>query len=553
MIAAVPGIPSMGCGTSSATAATAATAASASPPLPPGRECQPAPAATPVPPQQATCAPADSCEDGPECPICLGALEKASTFALPECGHIFHALCIVSALQVQLYCPLCRCEVREHVCVEIASRLTADQARDGNHLLASELLLDLRAKGRTLDSGPSAAAVLEALRTNTKQGDTSKIASIAALLGRSTAATPQPAEIRLAAVEALRALVPTFPRTWPGLDHVLELLRGVCLYDENEEVRCTALQALKEVTHRGDMASLQTMHAVLRSGDASSDVRFRAADALQALAERGDVHGLRAALAALDDADEGVREAGLAALRQICQPCGRHAAILPDLGATARGHASAEIRSACMTLIVQACMEREAAHDGIALLTECLQDDDVAVVLAAAAALQRLLPRGSPEAVSLFVAASIGQFGREGGRGARAPEFRAKALETLAQMALRGDAAAVSAAAAILGKGLEVSYDGDVGDITVPMAAAQALKKLSVRGEHGEVVSILLGYVEGHADLEVKRQAIEVLGWMATKEDDRALKVLRYLRGGEDVDLQLAASQALRQMLGADA
>merc|ERR1712151_1003886 len=98
-----------------------------------------------------------------------------------------------------------------------------------------------------------------------------------------------------------------------------------------------------------------------------------------------------------------------------------------------------------------------------------------------------------------------------------------------------GDSRAIEAALAAL-------EDSDAG---VKGAAASAIKKLCVRGDSD--TRGLLRFV-GHPDTEVRRLAVELLGFVASSQDAQALSVLRTLQASDDVDMQLAAEQALRQI-----
>ena len=44
-----------------------------------------------------------------DCPICFGACEASDAFELPECGHVFHANCIITWFRSgRGECPVCR-------------------------------------------------------------------------------------------------------------------------------------------------------------------------------------------------------------------------------------------------------------------------------------------------------------------------------------------------------------------------------------------------------------------------------------------------------------
>ena len=171
--------------------------------------------------------------------MCLSELSRASCFRLPECGHRYHALCVASAFQIQQLCPLCRTEISDGTCMEVARSLFGAGAHGAR--FAAELLEELSARQRTVDAELSTAETIAALHRAARQGDAAKVPMVAALLRES-----EDVELRLAAVEALRALVPAFPAAWPGWEAVRQILQGVALEDCEEPLRLAALQALKE-------------------------------------------------------------------------------------------------------------------------------------------------------------------------------------------------------------------------------------------------------------------------------------------------------------------
>jgi len=491
-------------------------------------------------------------DEGPTCPVCLTGLSRAMTFDLP-CGHCFHALCISSALQVSQLCPMCRAPVEDRVCHDVAMFMAAPGQR-GNQLLAAELLMELRERGRTVDSEQTEEETLNALRRATRQGDASKIPHMAALLGRSSneggaaaAQAPQSLYVRLAAVEALQELVPALESSWVGLPHVLDLLRSVCSLDgEDLEVRCAALRTLQKVSRRGDEATLLLVGRLLQDCDAVIDLRLQAADALQALAVRGDVSSMRAALAAMTDPDTSLRDAGLSFLRTMCSPRGSCTGFLDDLALVVSRQGDVEVRCAALELIAHT--EAEGGAKGIAAAAAGLQDSEEQVALTALATLRRLWRKGDPEAVGILI--GLARLPDMSVNGVVAPAMvRAAALEALVNFATRGDAHACAASALALGD----------TDPAVRAAATQALRQLCSRGDI-EVVGILLGYLghspsnqqaggrAGHDDIEVRCLAVEMLGRVAMASDQDAKAVLNELAWGEDMDLQLAAQQALKQI-----
>eukprot|EP00439_Symbiodinium_sp_Y106_P062907 s1273_g9.t1 len=120
----------------------------------------------------------------------------------------------------------------------------------------SELLSELGNRLRTVETELSVEETVAAIQRCAKQGDDSKIPMIATLLQAAPSGSEGPAavqelEVRLAAVQALRTLVPAFPAQWPGWQAVRGLLREVaCEAGAAEELRLSAVQALKEVSRR---------------------------------------------------------------------------------------------------------------------------------------------------------------------------------------------------------------------------------------------------------------------------------------------------------------
>lgn len=237
------------------------------------------------------------------CAVCLSEQNKAKCFQLSECGHTYHALCVASAFQIQQLCPLCRTPVSDATCMEVARSLFAGAGAHGARF-AAELLTELAAKQRTVEAELSMEETISAIRRAAKQGDDSKIPMIAAILqpGASSSgdALSQEIEVRLAAVHALRALVPAFPSAWPGWQAVRGLLQSVALEDTEEELRLAAIQALKEVSRRDARdEALSVARSILQDRQSGRELRLAAGAVLQAIASMGDFEVARVAILAL--------------------------------------------------------------------------------------------------------------------------------------------------------------------------------------------------------------------------------------------------------------
>lgn len=254
------------------------------------------------------------CEED-ECAVCLSGLDRAPTFQLASCGHCFHRLCLASALQVSPLCPLCRQQVSEEVALSLVQTLFAspEGASSGaTAALAAELLTELRARGpRTIDAELNAEETIIALQRVVQQRDDSKIPYVAALLqaGEPESDIRQPLEVRVAAVAALRKMVPAFPAAWPGWQPVLQLLAvtASCCALGEEGLRLAAVQALREVTRPGDPLALSVAQQILVSKSAGLELRLAAGNLLQTLAVQNDADTVHAALIALGDEDHTLR------------------------------------------------------------------------------------------------------------------------------------------------------------------------------------------------------------------------------------------------------
>jgi hypothetical protein len=472
------------------------------------------------------------------CDICNQEVEPIyEAITLPKCGHSFHPLCAALSLRNNSKtCPCCQTEVEMRSCREAAIKLFSHQSFAGGSEFAAECLKQLRAK-EAAEQEAQQAKIIEDIRQSGQPGDESQMSSIADVLAD---AGGQPPEVRLAAVEALRAKVPTFASTWPGLPSVLALLQTAACRrspdeDANEEaVRLAALGALREVAPSGDEESLSLCCRLLSGAsngcDEPEELRLALAELVQKLALRGHLGSLRAALAALGDASSMVRSTGFGILRRICGPRGDCDGFFRELAPVATGHKESEVRAAAMELISQ--VEAEAGEDGLAVATAGLYDPDEEVQQAALATLRRLWRRGSPEAVEALTSLACSP--------AAAVRLRCAALEALRGVAERGDSEAAFTAAMLLGD----------GEFLVRAAAAQTLKQVCRRGD-GQVVGVLLGFLQRRSDEQ--RLAVEALGLAAGPDDILALGALAGLRDGqdggdEDLGLRMAAEQALRRI-----
>jgi len=479
----------------------------------------------------AGCAVHSGCES--DCAICLSALDRASTFRLPACGHTFHTLCIASALQNSMLCPLCRVEVKDSVCSNVAQRLMADSPQESASSLAAELLMDLGARDRGSSSSSEVETTPEetanAIRLAVRLGDASKVPAIASLLGVNMKPSQRPHPVvRLAAIESLRAIVPTFHTFWPGWPHVRQLLRDVCTGDDNFEVQRAALTALKDVGSRGDEEDLTAIGQVLEVC-ADADVRILAVDVLQALSVTGDRCSVRVATIALGDTDCSVRSTALSTLRTISGTRGECTELIGELASLISGHELPEVRAAALEIVGQA--EVPGSPYGIAVASNALRDQSEEVTAAALTTLRKLWQQNDPQAVQ-----TLKDLVLPGNAQTKDAVLRCNALAVLQNVASRGNADAAAVA-------VNAMSDEDDG---VRAAAAQAVKQLAERGDI-EVTTALLG-LTNHSDPGVQVLAIEVLGAVARANDNQVGPRLQELSQSQDDTIKLAAARALKQL-----
>jgi len=468
-----------------------------------------------------------------DCAICLSALDRASTFRLPACGHTFHTLCLASALQNSMLCPLCRMEVKDAVCNEVAQKLMSDSPQESASTLAAELLMDLRAREHGSSSSSEAEKspeeTADAIRRAVRLGDASKVPAIASLLGVNVKPSQKPHPVvRLAAVESLKAIVPTFHTFWPGWPHVRQLLRDVCIGDDNFEVQKATLTALKDVGSRGDEEDLTAISQVLEES-ADADVRILAVDVLQVLSMTGDRCSLRVATIALGDRDCSVRSTALSTLRSICGTSGECPELVGELASLISGHELPEVRAAALEIVAQA--EALGSPYGISVASTALRDQSEDVTAAALTTLRKLWKPNDPQAVE-----TLKDLVLPGGAQTKDVNLRCNALVALQHVAKRGNADAAA---------LAVNAMVDDEDC-VQLAAAQALKQLA---EHGdiEVTTALLGLTK-HGNHSLQTLAVEVLGGVARANDNQVGPRLQELSQSQDDTLQMAAEKALKQL-----
>lgn len=475
------------------------------------------------------------CEED-ECAVCLSGLDRAPTFQLAECGHCFHSLCLASALQVSPLCPLCRQPVSEDVALSLVQTLFASfegSSSGAASALAAELLTELRARGpRTIDAELNAEETIAALQRAVQQRDDSKIPYVAALLqaGEPESHVSQPIEVRVAAVAALRKLVPAFPVAWPGWQPVLQLLTVTASSSNlgEEPLRLAAVQALREVARPGDPLALPVAQQILASGSVGLELLLAAGSLLQTLAVQDDADTVHAALLALGSEDHTLRGFGAAALRKAW-PQNRDDAALQGLALlTKPGAGLPEVRQQALELLGQLSEAGEPlslAAAGLAL--ECEQDESV--VLAALRSLTMLGRAGawcSSDAMNGLLHLVI--------EPRRSANLRVAALEALPRLAQRGHLPAASAAATCLAD----------DDAALRNGAAQALRQLLQRDV--ELEELLLP-VASHYDPDVCKVALEFLG-MTSSSGGRGEALLLQCRGSSDAGLAGAAERALKRL-----
>lgn len=395
--------------------------------------------------------------------------------------------------------------------------------------------MDLRARERGSSSSSEASKeqspeeTADAIRRAVRLGDASKVPAIASLLGVNMKPSQKPHPVvRLAAVESLRSIVPTFHTFWPGWPHVRQLLRDVCTGDDNFEVQKAAVTALKDVGSRGDEEDLTAISQVLEES-ADADVRILAVDVLQALSVTGDRCSLRVATIALGDRDCSVRSTALSTLRSICGTRGECTDLVGELASLISGHELPEVRAAALDIVGQA--EALGSPYGIAVASNALRDQNEEVTAAALTTLRKLWTPSDPQAVE-----TLKNLVLPGGAQTKDSNLRCNALVVLQYVAKRGNADAAALA-------VNAMADEDDG---VQIAAAQAAKQLTERGDI-EVTTALLGLTK-HSNHSVQTLAVEVLGGVARANDNQVGPRLQELSQSQDDALQMAAVKALKQL-----
>lgn len=338
-------------------------------------------------------------EDRPErwerseevCAVCLSELSRAKCFQLPECGHNYHALCVASAFQIQQLCPLCRTAVSDGTCMEVARSLFAGAGVAGARF-AAELLTELAQRQRTVDEALSLEETINAMRRAAKQGDDSKIPMIAAVLqSPANSSGDVEIELRIAAVQALRALVPAFPAAWPGWQAVRGLLQSVSLADTEEELRLAAIQALKEVSRRDARdEALFVARGILEDRKGSRELRLAAGALLQAIAGPSDFEVARVALLALDERYScSLRTHAAHTLRSCAGPRGASPGLVLELARVAARSEWPEARCEAVNLVGQI---EDFGGEGMIALAAALEDKHDEVSQAAVRAIASLWP-----------------------------------------------------------------------------------------------------------------------------------------------------------------
>jgi len=468
------------------------------------------------------------------CPICLSALSCAAVYTLPGCGHGFHALCLASTLHQSLLCPLCRLDVNESVCRDVAATLVSDRAHGGGGAqVVADVLADLRSRDAAQPSGASAAAIVAALQDVSRDTDGSRIPFVASILGRSGDVTRahHPPEVRFAVIDALRATIPhaRFHDQNSSANLGVDVLRKMLAnFEEEEDLRVKALSALREVCPAGETSVIQTIQQLLEHRRSDERMKRSLADALQVLGKIGHVPSMRAALVALvdQDRDAGVRQIGLSVLRQIC-PRGHCVDIVEDLIALAGGHPDVDIREYALEILAQA--EEIGGEPGLGAAAARLRDRDHCVRLKALTTMRALWPRGDRRAVSTLadVAAS-----RD------ADDIRRYAIDILSEVAEPYNSDAIVVAARSIG-----DRDGSVRD-----AAVRCLRALVPRRGNELAVGSVVPWLHDR-DEEIRRSAVEALGYLASSEDDHTVSIIRSISGSSDDSVTKQVSeQALRHI-----
>ncbi|CAE7253632.1 XRN4 [Symbiodinium sp. CCMP2592] len=441
------------------------------------------------------------------CAVCLSELSRAKCFQLPGCGHRFHALCIASAFQIQQLCPLCRVVVDDSTCMDVARSLFAGAGPHGASF-AAELLSELGSRLRTVETELSVEETVAAIQRCAKQGDDSKIPMIATLLQAAPSGSEGPAavqelEVRLAAVQALRTLVPAFPAQWPGWQAVRGLLREVaCEAGAAEELRLSAVQALKEVSRRDARdEALSAARLLLEDPRTSRELRLAAGGILQAIAAPDDLDTARLALVALHERYScSLRAHAAQALRTIAGPRGAcNGAILAGLSDLVRTSDFPEVRCEAVQLLGQ--LDDFGGDAGMTACTAALDDAEEEVARAAVQAISALFPPEPSQASEEALRGLLAKLTPDACFG----QLRCDILLVLPRLAVCDRSRTASAAAACL-------LDPD---LSVSNAAVQAIRKLCQRGD-ATLEEELLRYAT-HEDLEIRRTVVELLGLVASR------------------------------------
>lgn len=476
-------------------------------------------------------------EDRPErwerseevCAVCLSELSRAKCFQLPECGHNYHALCVASAFQIQQLCPLCRTAVSDGTCMEVARSLFAGAGVAGARF-AAELLTELAQRQRTVDEALSLEETINAMRRAAKQGDDSKIPMIAAVLqSPANSSGDVEIELRIAAVQALRALVPAFPAAWPGWQAVRGLLQSVSLADTEEELRLAAIQALKEVSRRDARdEALFVARGILEDRKGSRELRLAAGALLQAIAGPSDFEVARVALLALDERYScSLRTHAAHTLRSCAGPRGASPGLVLELARVAARSEWPEARCEAVNLVGQI---EDFGGEGMIALAAALEDKHDEVSQAAVRAIASLWPPEPGQASQQALQALLLVLAQP-----ERAELRCEVLLVLPRLVGRG----ISEAAAAVGVALADS------DVSVSNAAAQALRKMSLPGDRA-LQDILLQHIS-RPDPELCKVCVELLGLIFERGSDGE-RTLIALRDGPDEDLASVANSALKRL-----
>eukprot|EP00913_Durusdinium_trenchii_P020079 g18869.t1 len=407
--------------------------------------------------------------------LCLSELSRARCFQL-DCGHKYHSLCLASSFQIQQLCPLCRAGVSDATCTEVARSLFVGAGPHGARF-AAELLTELGARQRTV-------------------------------------------ELRLVAVQALRNLVPAFPGGWPGWQAVRGLLQKVALEDVAvEELRLCSIQALKEVSRRDahDEAlsvAFNILQETLRPD--GNCVSLLAASYRQFCCV---LHRPSRRLLHLYQVPGSLRTHAVQAIRTCAGPRGTSPWLIAELARLAARSEWPEARLEAMNLLGQ--LERFGG-EGMQAAAAALDDKDEQVACAAVRAIGGLWPPEPGQSCDQALYALISLLQQAKSSELRC--FASRRVESILQNLRRGISKAARAAGARLAD----------EDISVSNAAAQALRKMSLRGDR-ELQEMLLEYL-AHSDLEVCKVAVELLGFVSERGDEGE-RALIALREGPDEDM----------------